>query len=134
MLVRNLNLKDTSTESAKRMVVSLLESRKCSVTQLAADGDLEYFGLSSLSTLTVGYGFIAIVNVDGNAKIRIGLQTSLTISGSLLGLFSILASIPLIGMPLLLFMLLYDQAASRVTHELDHLVGEILGEIHRMVP
>ena len=68
---------------------------------------------------------IAVVDVDGLVQIRIGLKTSLSLPGSLLWLLSILASIPLVGMPFLLFLILQDHAAGRVTHEIDVLVSEI---------
>jgi hypothetical protein len=95
------------------------------VTQTAAEGAFEYSGLVGTSSLTQGYGSISIVSVDDIVEIQIGLQTSLSLSGALLLLLSLLASIPLIGIPLFLFLILHDQAAGRVTHELDLLVSEI---------
>lgn len=95
------------------------------MTRSATDEVFEYFGLVGTSSLVQGYGLVAVVSVDDRVEVRIGLQMSLTVSGSLLGLLSLLASIPLIGVPFSLYLILHDQAASRVTHELDALVGEI---------
>ena len=125
MLVRNLTLTNTSLEKATECLLRQFESRKCSVAQTATAGVLEYFGLFGTSSLTQGYGSISVVSVDNIVEIQIGLQTSLSLSGALLLLLSLLASIPLIGIPLLLFLILHDQAAGRVTHELDLLVDEI---------
>ena len=122
-------MKGVSIEEATRCVVHAFKARKCDVTQSATEDVHKFSGLHCTSTFTQGCGLIALVRNGGNIGVKIGLKTSVTISGTLLGFFSLLISIPLIGLPILLFFLLYDQAAGRLTHELDRLIVEIQEQV-----
>ena len=129
MLARNLTLTSTSVETATRCLHRLFQSRKCTLVLSDTDEVYEYSGFVGTSSLTQGYGSITMVSVDNIVEIRIRLQTSPTLSGSLLGVVSLLASIPLIGVPILLYLLLYDHAVRSVTYELDALIGEVYKQL-----
>lgn len=125
MIVRNVDLPGRSIDFVTDRCLRRITSRDCEIRPMAEHNVYEFAGLMGSSSLVAASGKIAFHENDGYVSVRIGVSILPSMGGAILLVLSILVAVFTLGLSLMLYFLIRDNATASVCMELDRLAMEI---------